>query len=130
MKKNLIKREIFLKKSTWLVLGMFAVALIQIPRFTTQAGKSLDSANFTPEVLEILEVAPANQFKLSNSGSNPARVENLSTAKNKKVNVTHITMTEFISSVDDISGQLYHMRWLSIMVKIFAQTQLERVHFT
>ena len=105
MKKNLIKREIFLKKSTWLVLGMFAVALIQIPRFTTQAGKSLDSANFTPEVLEILEVAPANQFKLSNSGSNPARVENLSTAKNKKVNVTHITMTEFISSVDDISGK-------------------------
>lgn len=106
MKKFKIKRDIFLKKSTWLVLGAFAVALINIPRFNTQAGKSLDSANFSPDTIKVLEIGPGNQFKLTNTGNNPNEIEELTDqTTNKKVQVTHMSMTKFISSVDDISGK-------------------------
>lgn len=95
-----IKKDLFLKKSTWVVLGIFAITLVNIPRFKTQATGTKDSLNFEPDTLKILEIVPGDAYSLLN-GNDVAETE----LKGQKIQVTHMNMSKFISTVDDITGE-------------------------
>jgi len=100
-----IKKDLFLKKSTWVVLGIFAITLVNIPRFKTQATGTKDSLNFEPDVIKVLEIAPGNEYSLTTSKINPNENEYLEASTGEKVKVTHINMSKFISMIDDITGE-------------------------
>ena len=94
-----IKKDLFLKKSTWIVLGLFAVTLVNIPRFKTQATGTKDSLNFAPDTLKILEIVPGDAYSLANGSDTETEVNGM------KVQVTHMNMSKYISMVDDITGE-------------------------
>jgi hypothetical protein len=98
------KKNIFLKKSTWLVIVAFIVTLIAIPSFETKAeGRQVSYQN----VFKILNIDPgANAFTLDNDGnaSTNERVVT-TTAAGRNVQITRISMAEYISMVDQIQGQ-------------------------
>lgn len=99
--KMKLRKDIFLKKSTWLVLALFAITIFSIPRFTAKAGNI--SATGIPgdgEIFRVLEIAPGNQFVLADTSVNP-----VATSNGLKVKVTQMSMAEYISMVDDIEGE-------------------------
>lgn len=102
--KMKFKKDIFLKKSTWLVLALFAITAFNIPRFIAKAGATGDAFSDSDKI-KILEISAGNKFKLTNTQTNPPREEYLETAAGVKTKVTHISMPEYISMVDDIAGK-------------------------
>jgi hypothetical protein len=89
-----------MKKSTWLVMVMFICTLITIPSFTTKT--EAREVQYT-EIFKILEIEPgANQFVLGSGSTSRIYEENID---GLKVQVTRISMAEFISMVDEIRGQ-------------------------
>lgn len=103
-RRGLNKKNIFLKKSTWIVIAAFIVTLIAIPSFETKAeGRQVSYQT----VFKILDIDPgANAFTLDNDGnaSTNERVVT-TTAKGRNVQITRISMAEYISMVDQIQGQ-------------------------
>lgn len=88
MKLKLFRKETWLKKSTWIVTGIFSVTVlgIAIPKFTTKADVN--------ETIKVLEIQPGDKTELKSGKVNGIDVE-----------VTHMSMPEYISTVDEINGK-------------------------
>ena len=80
-KQKSISRNLFFRKTIWIILFVFISSLITIPSFISKA----DTAK-----LKALEVNPGDKFELSS---------------NADMDVTHMTMAKFISMVDELNGQ-------------------------
>ena len=94
------KKNILMKKSTWLIIVIFISTLITIPCFTTKTEARV--VEYT-DLFKILEIEPgANKFVLGQSSTTRIYED---TVNGREVQVTRISMAEFISMVDSIKGQ-------------------------
>ncbi|NLK95218.1 MAG: DUF5057 domain-containing protein [Clostridiales bacterium] len=80
-KRNPFK-NILLRKSIWIVLLVFVSSIFCIPTFSSKADDNIS--------LDILEINPGNKHSLDSTGN---------------IKVTHMTMAEYISMVDEINGK-------------------------
>ena len=62
MKLKLFRKETWLKKSTWIITGIFSVALLGIAIPTISKAN-----NTTPGKLDVLEIQPGNKYVLSSN---------------------------------------------------------------
>ena len=85
MKLKLFRKETWLKKSTWIITGIFSVALLGIAIPTISKAN-----NTTPGKLDVLEIQPGNKYVLSNNDS---------------IDVTQMDMPTFISKAEELSGK-------------------------
>lgn len=85
MKLKLFRKETWLKKSTWIITGVFSVALLGIAIPTISKAN-----NTTPGKLDVLEIQPGNKYVLSSNDS---------------IDVTQMDMPTFISKVEELSGK-------------------------
>ena len=94
------KKNIFMRRSTWLIIVIFISTLITMPFFTTKTEARVVPY---PDIFKILEIEPgANKFVLGRGSTSRTYVE---TVNGINVQVTRISMAEFISMVDEIKGQ-------------------------
>lgn len=118
MRINLNSKKVFYKKIVWVILVMLFCGMLGVTNNEV-------NAEVTPitggDEIKILEIEPGNKYRVTNiSGSSKIlrneTIEKDTTIKkgssnldsiklDKKVNITHITMAEFISMVDEIRGQ-------------------------
>lgn len=97
-----LNRKIFLKKTTWFVLALFAITMVYIPKLKASAGSS--TGTIDADVIKILEIAPGNSYDLTTSSTtNPTTVESYSNG-NVKLQVTHMDMAQYNSMIDDVAG--------------------------
>ena len=100
MRARARKKNILMKRSTWLIIVIFVSTLITIPCFTTKTEARV--VEYT-DSFKILEIEPgANKFVLGQSSTSRIYED---TVNGRKVIVTRISMAEFISMVDSIKGQ-------------------------
>ena len=99
MRKKLVNKtsikNIFIRKSTWILVAIFIVGIITIPSFISKAGSESRSVDYANEI-RVLEIEPGNKF-LFTAGKQ--------TVDGKDVNVTQMSMPEFISTVDQLTGK-------------------------
>lgn len=99
MRKKLVNKtsikNIFIRKSTWILVAIFIVGIITIPSFISKAGSESRSVDYANEI-RVLEIEPGNKF-LFKAGKQKVN--------DKDVNVTQMTMPEFISTVDQLTGK-------------------------
>lgn len=95
--KRKLKRKIFLKKTTWFVLALFAITMVYIPKL--KASADTPPGTIDADVLKILEIAPGDQYALQCTDNVP-----LTTGTGKKYQVTHMDMSQYNSMVDDVAG--------------------------
>lgn len=93
-----LKRKIFLKKTTWLVLALFAITMVYIPRL--KASADTPPGTIDADVLKILEIAPGDQYALQCTDN----VVYQTGTNNVKYQVTHMDMSQYNSMVDDVVG--------------------------
>lgn len=89
-----------LKKITWFFIVLFCFTLLYLPRWEVKAADNIITYE---DQIKILEIEPGNQFLLGDSskiGDLPVSVSN-----GKNVAITHLTMAQFISMVDEIDGK-------------------------
>lgn len=106
------KNKLFINKFSYIILIMFIFTLISIPRIETRAESNTSTNNGIKEEMNdlvnkvrILEIAPGNAFRLTNGSKiNPPAVEEMQ-IQGIGVIVTHLSMPEYISMVDEISGK-------------------------
>lgn len=108
-------KNIFMKL-VWMFIVLFCCTLIAIPKMNAGAVTQLVDENKT---IKILEVEPGDIFKLTQTGGksiDPGTYDDdkIVIPQNEKINgkvngsnvqITHITMPEFISMVDEINGE-------------------------
>ena len=85
MKLKLFRKETWLKKSTWIITGIFSVALLGIAIPTISKAN-----NTTPGKLDVLEIQPGNKYVLSSNDS---------------IDVTQMDMPTFIGKAEELSGK-------------------------
>ena len=85
MKLKLFRKETWLKKSTWIITGVFSVGLLGIAIPTISKAN-----NTTPGKLDVLEIQPGNKYVLSSNDS---------------IDVTQMDMPTFISKAEELSGK-------------------------
>lgn len=85
MKLKLFRKETWLKKSTWIITGVFSVTLLGIAIPTISKAN-----NTTPGKLDVLEIQPGNKYVLSDNDS---------------IDVTQMDMPTFISKAEELSGK-------------------------
>lgn len=99
MRKKLVNKtsikNIFIRKSTWILVAIFIVGIITIPSFISKAGSESRSVGYADEI-RVLEIEPGNKF-LFTAGKQ--------TVNGQDVNVTQMSMPEFISTVDQLTGK-------------------------
>ncbi|MCI5727665.1 MAG: DUF5057 domain-containing protein, partial [Clostridium sp.] len=99
MRKKLVNKtsikNIFIRKSTWILVAIFIVGIITIPSFISKAGSGSRSVDYANEI-RVLEIEPGNKF-LFTAGKQKVNGQN--------VNVTQMSMPEFISTVDQLTGK-------------------------
>ena len=76
-------------------MAIFIVGIITIPSFISKAGSESRSVDYADEI-RVLEIEPGNKF-LFTAGKQ--------TVDGKDVNVTQMSMPEFISTVDQLTGK-------------------------
>jgi hypothetical protein len=95
------KKSMFFRKSTWLLIVIFIATLITIPSFTTKAEGREQTYNST---IKILDIEPGgNSFTLGDGNSRT--YTDTTTSPGTTIEVTRISMAEYISMVDEIRGQ-------------------------
>lgn len=94
-----LKRKIFLKKTTWLVLALFGITMVYIPKLKASADSTGEYS------YKILEIAPGNSYDITNSSNKSLAptVENWSDGTTN-LQITHMDMAQYNSMVDDIAG--------------------------
>lgn len=99
MRKKLVNKtsikNIFIRKSTWILVAIFIVGIITIPSFISKAGSGSRSVDYADEI-RVLEIEPGNKF-LFTAGKQ--------TVNGQDVDVTQMSMPEFISTVDQLTGK-------------------------
>ncbi|MDY3828539.1 MAG: DUF5057 domain-containing protein, partial [Clostridium sp.] len=99
MRKKLVNKtsikNIFIRKSTWILVAIFIVGIITIPSFISKAGSESRSVKYADEI-RVLEIEPGDKF-LFKAGKQ--------TVNGQNVNVTQMSMPEFISTVDQLTGK-------------------------
>ena len=99
MRKKLVNKtsikNIFIRKSTWILVAIFIVGIITIPSFISKAGSESRSQDYEKEI-RVLEIEPGNKFLFEQK-----KYE----VNGQNVNVTQMSMPEFISTVDQLTGK-------------------------
>ena len=99
MRKKLVNKtsikNIFIRKSTWILVAIFIVGIISIPSFISKAGSESRSQKYADEI-RVLEIEPGNKFLFEQK-----KYE----VNDQNVNVTQMSMPEFISTVDQLTGK-------------------------
>ena len=109
-KNQLNNKKVFYKNIVWIIIVMFFIAVIYMPKIQPKAESVSNDFN-------ILEIEPGNQFILGNANKTIATnddftsqetIDGANIATNlsgKKIGITHVTMQQFISQVDQINGK-------------------------
>lgn len=101
---NSEKKRNFFKKIAWLIIWVFFFTLVYIPKKQVNANEIPIQGN-TNEI-KILEIEPGNQFLLGRDSELTLIGDcQTQTVNGKNVEITHVTMAQFISMVDEISGK-------------------------
>lgn len=107
---KLKNRKNLFKGAAWVFIGLFFCTLISIPKVQPKAEPVNND-------LEILEIEPGNQFLLGDANKNIDKNADFisqetvdgfnldSSLSGKKIRITHVTMQQFISQVDQINGK-------------------------
>ena len=99
MRKKLVNKtsikNIFIRESTWILVAIFIVGIITIPSFISKAGSESRSVDYANEI-RVLEIEPGNKF-LFTAGKQ--------TVNGQDVDVAQMSMPEFISTVDQLTGK-------------------------
>lgn len=105
-KNKLDNKRTLYKKISLSIIMIFLFALMYVPKIKVQADDNIIKYN---DEIKILEIEPGNEYRLTNDSTTTPREEPIASVEGleagQTVNVTHITMAEFISMVDEINGQ-------------------------
>lgn len=90
---------------------MIFCMFISFYSYRVNANQSNNIIQYNPDVIKILEIQPGNKFYLGNAtydstiGELPEQNVTATNGESKRVAITHMPMTQFISMVDELNGQ-------------------------